>query len=271
VTKSGGNQIHGDAFEFVRNTSLDSRNFYAYDLTSLSGADIPGSAIGAFHWNQDNLRILSAADDGTFSFNGTETGFDFADFLIGAPFGYNQSMGGALDQRAPYLGLYTQDTWQAKPSLTLNYGLRWELTPFWHDTENRLIGMVPGKQSVVFPDAPTGIVFPGDPGIPDTIAPTHYTNFAPRIGLAYSPDAQGGFLGKLFGGPGINNFDMAMVKDVHLTESMALEIRGEFFNTFNHAQFLTPNGNISAGPSAFGFVTNAANPRIGQLAAKFLF
>ena len=55
-------------------------------------------------------------------------------------------MGGALDQRAPYFGVYGQDTWQAKPNLTLNYGLRWEYNPFWHDTENRLIGMVPGKQ-----------------------------------------------------------------------------------------------------------------------------
>ena len=55
---------------------------------------------------------------------------------------------------------------------------------------------------MVFPGAPTGIVFPGDPGIPDTIALTHFDYFAPRIGLAYSPNSQGGFLGKLFGGPG---------------------------------------------------------------------
>jgi hypothetical protein len=75
---------------------------------------------------------------------------------------------------------------------------------------------------------------------------------------------------RFFHGPGINNFDMAMVKDMHITESMAFEIRAEFFNIFNHAQFLTPNGNINAG-SAFGLVTGAANPRIGQLAAKFLF
>jgi hypothetical protein len=155
---------------------------------------------GGYHWNQDDLRIPPS--NGGFGFYGTETGYDFADFLIGAPSVYSQSMGGGLDNRSPYLGLYGQDTWQVKPDITLNYGLRWEDSPFWHDTENRLLAMIPGRQSVVFPGAPTGIIFPGDPGIPGTIAPTHYNNFAPRIGLAYAPSAQGGFLGKLLGGPG---------------------------------------------------------------------
>ena len=45
-------------------------------------------------------------------------------------------------------------------------------------------------------------MFPGDPGIPKTLAPTHYNNFAPRLGLAYSPDFSDGILGKIFGGPG---------------------------------------------------------------------
>ena len=52
VTKSGTNQFHGDLFEFLRNTSLDARNFYAYDQTNAAGAQIPGSAIEAFHQNQ---------------------------------------------------------------------------------------------------------------------------------------------------------------------------------------------------------------------------
>src|ERR1019366_3439030 len=47
-----------------------------------------------------------------------------------------------------------------------------------------------------------GLVVPGDPGVPRTLAPTQYHNFAPRIGFAYAPDTTEGFLGKLFGGPG---------------------------------------------------------------------
>ncbi len=43
---------------------------------------------------------------------------------------------------------------------------------------------------MVYPGAPAGLVFPGDPGIPATLAPTSYTNFAPRAGLAWSPDGK---------------------------------------------------------------------------------
>lgn len=62
---------------------------------------------------------------------------------------------------------------------------------------------------------------------------------------------------------------MALLKDLRLTESKALQFRGEFFNAFNHAQFNAPNGNFLN--SAFGLVTSANAPRIGQVALKFLF
>lgn len=62
---------------------------------------------------------------------------------------------------------------------------------------------------------------------------------------------------------------MALVKDVRLTESKSFEFRAEWFNTFNHAQFVTPNGNINSG--VFRLVTAAYAPRIGQLALKFFF
>jgi hypothetical protein len=46
------------------------------------------------------------------------------------------------------------------------------------------------------------LVFPGDRGVPKTLAPTTYNNFGPRLGLAYSPGFSDGALGKIFGGPG---------------------------------------------------------------------
>ena len=99
------------------------------------------------------------------------------------------------------MGVYAQDRWQLRHDLTLNYGLRWDVLPAWREKYNQFQTAVLGQQSVVYPDAPAGLVFPGDPGIPSTLAPTRYTNFAPRVGLAWTPSTSGGILGKLLGGP----------------------------------------------------------------------
>jgi hypothetical protein len=72
-----------------------------------------------------------------------------------------------------------------------------------------------------------------------------------------------------FHGPGINNWDMSLIKDTKITERISLQFRAEFFNIFNHAQFLNPSGNINS--SSFGKINTARAPRIGQLALKLLF
>jgi len=140
--------------------------------------------------------------NGYFDFAGNETGNDFADYLIGAPDLFNQSSRQYLDSRTNHVGLYAQDTFKIKPNLTINYGLRWEVSQPFYDTQGKIQAFVPGQQSTVYPDAPTGWVFPGDTGIPKTLAPTDYNNFAPRIGLAWSPGFTDGALAKIFGGPG---------------------------------------------------------------------
>ena len=139
--------------------------------------------------------------NGWFTFSGSETGNDFADFLLGAPDLFNQTSPQLLDSRTKYFGLYAQDTYKVTPDLTVNYGLRWDTSQPFYDTKNRIQTFKPGVQSTVYPDSPEGFLFPGDPGIPKTLAPTQYNRFAPRFGLAYSPSATDGFAGKLFGGP----------------------------------------------------------------------
>jgi hypothetical protein len=79
---------------------------------------------------------------------------------------------------------------------------------------------------------------------------------------------------RFFSGPGIDNWDLSLLKDMKLREGKSLEFRAEFFNVFNHAQFegaFSTDGNFSDGPGAFGMVTSAADPRIGQLALKLRF
>ncbi len=88
------------------------------------------------------------------------------------------------------MGLYAQDSWRVTHNLTLNYGLRWDRIEPWYEKYNNNITFIPGEQSVVFPTAPTGIVYPGDPGVSRTLAPPGNRDFAPRLGLAYSPDGR---------------------------------------------------------------------------------
>ena len=78
-----------------------------------------------------------------------------------------------------------------RSNLTLNYGLRWDRIEPWYEKNNGISTFEPGKQSVVFPGAPAGILFPTDPGVPRTLAPPGNLGLAPRVGLAYSPDAIG--------------------------------------------------------------------------------
>jgi hypothetical protein len=143
------------------------------------------------------------AGDGYFQFDQTlETGVDFADFLVGAPGNFIQGQTPPANTRSFYLGAFAQDSWHARPNLTLNYGVRWDVITPWWEQHNELETLVLGEQSVVFPNAPTGWVFPGDPGVPKTIAPIRWNNFAPRLGLAYSPSAASGLFNKLFGSAG---------------------------------------------------------------------
>jgi len=149
-------------------------------------------SVGAsFHADQINTHP-DVYDNGSFSFTGSETGVDFADFLLGVDSSYTQGEGRNFYNRNHYVGLYAQDSWRAQPALTVNFGLRWDVLPAWREKSNQLLTLDPEEQSVVFPTAPKGILFPGDPGVPATLSPTRYTNFAPRVALAWSPGAADG-------------------------------------------------------------------------------
>jgi len=157
---------------------------------------------GEFHYDQINTDPL-AQFNGNFLFTGSETGSDFADFLLGIPSQYNQSQLNPFYGRNKYVGIFAQDSWRLRSNLTLNYGLRWDRIEPWYEKYNGISTFVPGRQSVVFPGAPEGMLFPTDPGVPRTLSPPGNRDFSPRIGLAWSPDANAdGFLGKLLGGSG---------------------------------------------------------------------
>ena len=114
---------------------------------------------GEFHWDQVDTTP-NATFNGSFQFNGSETGSDFADYLIGAASTYVQAEQGSFYPRNKYAGVFGQDSWRVRPNLTLNYGLRWDLIEPWYEKYNQIETFVPGRQSVVFPGAPKGFCFP---------------------------------------------------------------------------------------------------------------
>ena len=72
-------------------------------------------------------------------------------------------------------------------------------------------------------------------------------------------------------GPRISQSDISIEKKTHLTERLNTEFRAEFFNAWNHTQFLSPDGNFTDVGSTFGAVQKARDPRLIQFALKLLF
>ena len=157
--------------------------------------------VGA-NWHADQVNINSnSINNGSFVFQGSETGLDFADYLIGVASTYEQGDASGFYIRNKYVGLFVQDAWQLRSNLTVNYGVRWDMLPPWREKYNQLQTFVLGQQSEVYPGAPQGMVFPGDRGVLDTLSPTKWTNFSPRLGIAYAPNWGSGWARRLFGGP----------------------------------------------------------------------
>ncbi len=212
-----------------------------------------------FRYFQLNIRA-GCNPNGSFGFSGNQTGNDFADFLIGAvaPSAFLQCTPPALDTRGKFGSVYAQDSVKLRPNLTLNYGLRWEFSPPWFDTQGRVEQIIWGEQSKIYPDSPTGWVFPGDPGVPNTLAPARYNNVAPRVGLAYSPGFTEGVLSKIFGGPGQSSIRVAFGTFYTAIEDLTMnyEIGVPPFAAY----FLNPSPVYLETP----FKSSNGSPNIGQ-------
>jgi hypothetical protein len=104
-----------------------------------------------------------------------------------------------------------------------------------------------------------------DPTVPGSGTGCYFLPGA--FALSTDPGSFGTANRRFFHGPGFNNTDFGILKRTAINERFSFDLRLEFFNIFNHAQFINPTGNIS--DTGFGIVTNARDPRIGQVSAKF--
>jgi len=121
------------------------------------------------------------------TFNGQYTGNGLADYLLGYLHGLKQGAGEIADIAGWQLGPYFQDDWRIRPNLTVNLGIRWDPNTPPTSAGGRGAAFVAGQQSTMFPNAPLGLIFPGDKGLTAALMPASYGYWEPRLGVAWQP------------------------------------------------------------------------------------
>ena len=187
---------------FSVNTGTETFSFYkpntyalSDDFTMVRGNHQYGigGAMSLSDWKtESNVRSM-----GPISFNGAVTGLPLGDFLLGRIFEFREATPFRQDITQPYVALYAQDTWRASSQITINYGARWEP---WFPQNSKdqafysfdMARVRSNTRSTVYPQAPLGLFYPGDPGFPGkTGMKTVWENIAPRVGLAWDPKGDG--------------------------------------------------------------------------------
>ncbi len=150
-----------------------------------------GASFSAY---QDNT-VYDFYVDGAFTFSGSSGGAasqnDLADFLFGAPDLYTQFGQAPSNIRSKNFSGFAQDEWHVARNLTLTVGIRYEYSTPKLDTQGRSFSYIPGLQSTRFPNAPPGLVFPGDKGAPTGANFPDKNDWAPRVGFAWDPKGNG--------------------------------------------------------------------------------
>jgi hypothetical protein len=204
---------------------------------------------GGFTAFEDN-QVFDFFVNGNFDFVGTldgttpfGAGDPFANFLVGIPDFFFQAPAAPSNIRSKTTYIFGQDEWHVASNLVLTVGLRYEYSTPKLDTKGRTFSVVPGFHSTVFPNAPTGVLFPGDAVAPAGANFPQKTNFAPRLGFAWQPfhDSKT----SIRGGFGIF-YDILKAED-------NFQFNGQFpFASTSFIGFNDPSG--TAAP--FGFVTD---------------
>ena len=175
---------------FTLGNGLDSstrsvnENFEALDNVSIvHGRN--NFQLGEDYLHEQYLNIRTNV--GSFSFLGNPgfTNAQAADFILGLVYTVNVGNPQRISAIQNAFYQYAQDTFRATSRLTLNLGVRYELPMPWYQPDGNAATFIRGYQSQVFPNAPAGLAFVGDSGVPRSLINADYTNFSPRIGLAY--------------------------------------------------------------------------------------
>jgi hypothetical protein len=144
-------------------------------------------------YQRQEINVLQGiATNGFFVFAPFPVTDAFASFLTGQPVVFLQGIGDfSRGIRGNNGYAYVQDTYKMASHFTINAGLRYELPEPYTEIHQRQSLFEPGKKSKVLPNAPVGLLYPGDSGVPARLIPTDMKAFAPRFGVAWDPNGQG--------------------------------------------------------------------------------
>ena len=164
-----------------------------------------------------------STNHGNYNFNfAFATGVPYGDFLLGQTSFFLQTAGASVKELFKTdMYLYVHDTFRINPRLTLNMGLRYELSPGFLEKNDRQFALIQGVKSSVSPTLPEGVLRPGDPGVGRRIVATDKNNFGPRLGLSW--DLTGDGRTSLRAGGGIFFDDSALISTTTLQQPPELQ------------------------------------------------
>ncbi len=180
------------------------------------------------------LQYLNEAEyPGYIQFSTTFSSDAFADSLMGLvnTLRVSNSINQAGIEHEVFA--YAQDDWRIASRLTLNMGVRYELPFVWYQPDKQSATFVPGYQSAVFPNAPAGMAFVGDKGIPRGLVNTDFAGIAPRVGFSYN-------LTKSVNHPTVLRSGFGIFFDA--LNANVIGVGEPFYDRFNYS---TPNGGAS--------------------------
>jgi len=197
IAVTGGATVGGSA----GNPGLFATSTYQFadDVSLVRGTHQIGFGV---NWIHDVMNSQTDAyTNGDFAFTGQTTGSGYGDLFDGIAASMKQSAISGFQPRQNYVGAYVQDGWRVTPRFTVNAGLRWE--PFMPVTSHtgylsnfQESWFLAGVRSTTFPNAPAGVLFPGDvmpngSKLPAAGAFGKQADFAPRIGAIWDPKGDG--------------------------------------------------------------------------------
>ena len=192
LTAFSGNVLYGGGLGFTAFTGSPNdthRRYWWFTDTVTKTAGKHTITAGADIMHRYGSEFYGGSTNPIVDVNGEYTGFPLLDYLLGYVATFSQGAGESGSESGWMFGVYGQDQWRVASNVTLTAGLRWDPNIALAIKNGRAAAFRPGQQSTRYPNAPLGLVFPGDAGVGEGLMPTTYGYFKPRIGIAWQPRA----------------------------------------------------------------------------------